>query len=267
MKIMGCSGRTVRLTALLALLCVIFCLCAGCVGVANPTPGQALVRENLIFMDPDYVDSKFIWDLLLDPNAYDEKLIEAVDTWLIPTNPVIEVGAGVGILSTYINDRLALPVQQVSLEPNRYLIPSLEKTKSYNMAGFTILQKAVSYDSLTASISVGSTIMKNRIMEDSVFVETITVPATTVQKVAEDVKFSNNITLVMNIIGYEHEVVVRESEFLKNNVSTIISAVYTSGKNTPDSFAERLKYAGFTEVSRNADANAGNTVMVFQKSA
>lgn len=62
-------------------------------------------------------------------------------------------------------------------------------------------------------------------------------------------------------------VVIRESEFLKNNVSTIISAVYTSGKNTPNSFAERLRYAGFTEVSRVADTNAGHTVMVFEKSA
>lgn len=205
MNIMGFSGRAVRIIAVLALLCIVCTLTAGCVGVANPPPGQAMVRENLIFMDPDYVDSNFIWDLLFDPNAYDEMLIEAVDTWLIPTNPVIEVGAGVGILSTYINDRIAIPVQQVSIEPNQYLISSLEKTKSYNTAGFTIVQKAVSYGSPMASISVGSTITKNHIMEDSAFVETITVPATTIQKVAEDAKFSDNITLVMNIIGYEHD--------------------------------------------------------------
>jgi len=265
MKIMGFSGKAIRFTAMLALICIAATLSAGCIGVANPTPNQAMVRENLIFLDPDYVDANFIWSLLVDPNSFDQELVNGVDSWLTPANPVIELGAGVGILSTYINDRLAIPAQQISVEPNSYLLPSLEKTKSYNLAGYTIVPKAVAYGTQNVTMSVDSSIMKNRITEDSAFVETITVPATTVRQIAADADFTGNITLVMNIIGSEFDVVLNEAEFLKNNVSTIISAVYTSGKNTPDSFAARLRHIGFTEVSRAEDKNGGYIVMVFKK--
>ncbi|MDU9376999.1 hypothetical protein McpSp1_16430 [Methanocorpusculaceae archaeon Sp1] len=265
MKIMGCSDRTVRLTAVLVLLCVAFCMSAGCIGVANPTPNQAMVRENLIFMDPDYVDAEFIWSLLLSPNAYDAELVAAVDKYMPIENPVIELGAGVGVLSTYVNDRLILPVNQISVEPNPYLQPSLSQTRDANMAGFTIVPKAVAYGSQNVTFAVGSNIVKNRITDNSIFVETVTVPTTTVQQLASDARFSNNITLIMNIVGYEHDVGQREPEFLKNNVSTIISAVYTVGKNTPDTFSERMKYLGFTEMSRANDEVGGYTAMTFQK--
>lgn len=268
MNIMGFSGNAIRFTAVLALICIAATLCAGCVGVANPTPNQAMVRENLIFLDPDYIDTNFIWSLILEPNDFDRELVNAVDNWLTPTNPVIEVGAGVGVLSTYINDRLAIPSQQVSVEPNPYLLPSLEKTKTYNLAGYTILPKAVAYGTQNVTMSVDSSIMKNRITEDSAFMETITVPATTIQEIATNENFAGNITLVMNIIGSEYDVVLNEAEFLKNNVSTIISAVYTSERNNPENFSKRLEYLGFTEVSKVVDEkNGGYTVMVFQKTA
>ena len=38
---MGFSGKTLRLTAVLALICIAATLSAGCIGVANPTPNQA----------------------------------------------------------------------------------------------------------------------------------------------------------------------------------------------------------------------------------
>lgn len=265
MNIMGFSGKALRLTTVLALICIVATLSAGCIGVANPTPNQVMIRENLIFVDPDYVDPNFIWSLLLDPNSFSRELVNAVDGWLPAANPVIEVGAGVGVLSTYINDRISMPGMQVSVEPNPYLLPSLEKTKSYNLAGYTIVPKAVAYGTQNVTMSVDSFIMKNRITDSSAFVETVTVPATTLRQIAADANFTGNITLVMNILGSEFDVGLHEAEFLKNNVSTIISAVYTSGKNTPDSFSERMGRLGFTEVSRAEDKNGGYMVMVFTK--
>jgi FkbM family methyltransferase len=270
MKIMEFSDeaiRLARLTTMLTLICIAATLSVGCVGIANPMPNQVMIRENLIFMDPSYVDTNFIWSLLLDPNDFDRELINGVDGWLISTNPVIELGAGVGILSTYINDRLVIPTQQIVVEPNPYLLPSLEKTRSYNLAGYVIVPKAVAYGTQNVTISTSSTIVKNRIFEESAFVETTTVPATTIQQIASDANFTGNITLVMNIIGSEFDVVLNEAEFLKNNVSTIISAVYISGNNTPDSFAERLKHLEFTEVSRMEEEGWGYTVMIFEKTA
>ena len=252
---------------LLGCVCIAGILSAGCANLTNPTPNQVNVHGNIIVVDPTYVDNNFIWSLLLNPNTYDAGLIQEVDNWFDPTNPVIEVGAGVGVLTTYLNDRLVLPTQQVSVEPNPYLIPSLEKTKSINTMGYSLVAKAVSYGSPNVTMSVGSSITQNKIMEGSMFVETITVPATTVEQIAADARFTGNITLVMNIIGYEHEVVQHEPEFLKNNVTTVIAAVYTDGRNTPDAFATRMNHLGFTERERITDANSGHVAMAFQKTA
>ncbi len=252
---------------LLGCVCIAVILSAGCASLTNPTPDQVKVHGNIIIMDPTYVDNNFIWSLLLNPNTYDAELIREIDNWLDPKNPVIEVGAGVGVLSAYMNDMLILPTQQVSVEPNPYLIPSLEKTKTINALGYSLVAKAVSYGSPNVTMSVGSSITQNKIMDGSMFVETITVPATTVQKIADDARFTGNITLVMNIVGYEHDVIQHEAEFLRNNVTTVISAVYTDGKNTPDTFSARMNHLGFTERERQTDTNGGYVAMAFQKTA
>ena len=54
---MGFSDKTLRLTAMLALICIATTLSAGCIGVVNPSPNKAKVRKNLIYMNPDYVDA------------------------------------------------------------------------------------------------------------------------------------------------------------------------------------------------------------------
>ena len=263
---MNRPGKTTVSVLISALLVVGIMLTAGCVGLVNPTPSEVMIRGNLIFVDPAYVDGSFVWKLLLDPNGYEPEMTAAVNSSLSPANPVIEIGAGIGSLSAYINDKLTMPLNQVSIEPNPYLIPSLEKTKQVNGLGMTIVQKAIGYGSKTVAISVTSDITNNRIVRsDGSIVKSVEVNTTTVQDVAADAGFTSNITLVMNIVGYEHSVVQYEADYLSNNVSTVISAVYTDGKNTPDSFSTRMQLIGFTETCRVAAVNSGYVVMVFTK--
>jgi len=263
---MNTPGRKTVSVLILALLVVGFMLTAGCVGLVNPTPNEVMIRGNVISVDPTYVDGSFIWKLLLDPNGYEPEMIAAVDGYLVPQHPLIELGAGIGMLSAYMNDKLTMSVNQVSVEPNPYLIPSLNLTKQNNDLGVTFVQKAIGYGSNTVAISVTSDITNNRIVRsDGVLVKSVNVETTTVQKLAENAGFSSNITLVMNIVGYEHSVVQYEGLFLKQNVSTVIAAVYTDGKNTPDSFAEKMQLIGFTEKSRVAAVDNGYMVMVFSK--
>lgn len=263
---MNKPGRTTVSVLISALLVVGIMLTAGCVGLVNPTPSEVMIRGNLIFVDPGYVDGSFIWKLLLDPNGYEPEMIAAADEYLIIQNPLIELGAGIGALSAYMNDKLTMPVNQISVEPNPYLIPSLEKTKQMNDLGVTFVQKAIGYGSAKVAVSVTSDITNNRIVKSNgAIVKSVDVEATTVRKLAEDAGFLSNISLVMNIVGYEHAVVQYEAEFLSRNVSTVISAVYADGKNTPDSFAEKMKLLGFAEKSREAAAGNGYMVMVFAK--
>jgi FkbM family methyltransferase len=263
---MNTPGRETVSVLILALLIVGFILTAGCVGLVNPTPNEVMIRGNLISVDPTYVDGAFIWKLLLDPNGYEPEMVAAVDGYLIPQNPLIELGAGIGSLSAYMNDKLTMSVNQVSVEPNPYLIPSLNLTKQNNDLGVTFVQKAIGYGSNTVAISVTSDITNNRIVRpDGVLVKSVEVETTTVQKLAQNAGFKSNITLVMNIVGYEYSVVQYEADFLSQNVSTVIAAVYTDGKNTPDSFADKMTMIGFTEKSRELANENNYVVMVFTK--
>ena len=72
-------------------------------------------------------------------------MFAAVDGYLVPQHPLIELGAGIGMLSAYMNDKLTMSVNQVSVEPNPYLIPSLNLTKQNNDLGVTFVQKAIEY--------------------------------------------------------------------------------------------------------------------------
>ncbi len=261
---MNTPGRKTVSIFILALLVVGFTLTSGCVGVINPTPSEVMIRGNLISVDPAYVDGTFIWQLLLHPNAYETEMIDAVDGYLVPENPVIELGAGIGVLSAYINDQLTMSVNQVSVEPNPYLIPGLEMTKKTNALGTTFVQKAIGYDADTVEISTTSNIMNNRIVDSGGIVESVNVETTTVQKLADAAGFSSNVTLVMDIVGYEHSVVQYEADYLSTHVNTVIAAVYTDGRNTPDSFSAKMQLIGFKEKSRVV-AEEGYTVMVFTK--
>lgn len=263
---MNKPGRTTVSVFIAVLLVVGIMLTAGCVGLVNPTPSEVMIRGNLISVDPAYVDGSFIWKLLLDPNGYEPEMFAAADQYLIIQNPLIELGAGIGSLSAYMNDKLTMPVNHIAVEPNPYLIPSLEKTKQTNGLGVTFVQKAIGYGSAKVEVSVTSDITNNRIVRsDGAIVKSVDVETTTVRKLAEDAEFSSNITLVMDIVGYEHSVVQYEAEFLSQKVTTVISAVYADGKNTPDSFAEKMKLLGFTEKSRETAAGNGYVVMVFTK--
>lgn len=253
----------ISLIILLIFLCV---LSAGCLEIANPTPDHASVRGNIIYLDPNYMDTTFIWSLLTNPNDYQATLISEIDVWLKPERPVIELGAGIGVVSAYVNERLLLPAQQVSVEPNPYLLPSLQKTRNENQMSFTIVPKAIGYGgSENVTMSVGSAILHNRIVEASAFVNTVEVPATTVEKVAQDAGFRDNITLIMTVVGYEHEVIQHESQFMQNSVGTVIAAVYTDGRNSPDTFASRMNHLGFEEKIRITEARENYVVMVFEK--
>lgn len=250
---------------LLGCLCLAVMLTAGCINLVNPTPNQVNVHDNIIVVNPEYISNPFIWSLLLHPNDYDAGMIQEIDNWVQPNDPVIEIGAGVGVVTAYLNDMIIIPTAQVSVEPNPYLIESLKQTRSINTMGYTLVQKAVAYGSSEITMSIESEIMQNKITEESMFSNTITVPTTTVEELAENAGFSGNITLVMNILGEEHEVIQHEAEYISTHVDTIIAAVYTDGRNTPETFAMRMKYLGFEEREQIPDTAYNYIAMAFTK--
>jgi len=97
--------------------------------------------------------------------------------------PVIELGASIGVVSCTVNRRLAAPAQHVVVEANPELIPTLKKNRDMNRCQFAIVEAAIGYgnDSIpffsNGMSLAGSIYGKGQTME---------VPAKTLQAIAED---------------------------------------------------------------------------------
>ncbi|HJJ42280.1 MAG TPA: hypothetical protein O0W90_03055 [Methanocorpusculum sp.] len=240
---------------------------AGCIEALNPTPNEANIRGHIISLDTDYLSDEFIWKLILWPNSYDKYMINAVDEYLPKDKPVIELGAGIGVLSAYINDRISIPVDHIAVEPNPYLYNGLMKTKEINSLGTTFVQKAIAYGSENVTMSVKKDITDNKIVINGEIVNTVSVPASSVQKIAETYGFKDkkDITVVMSVVGTEHEIIQREIGFFEDSVGTVISAVYTDSKNNPETFCRTMNLIGFKQCSSRYDEENNYQIMVFVK--
>lgn len=258
-------SRITIIAVLIVLSSVVFA--SGCVGVMDPTPKEVKIRDNIICVDSDYISDTLIWGLCFDPNSYENELFKAVENYLPNSNPVIEVGAGFGAVTAYINDRLILTTDQISVEPNPYLIPCLEKTKQINELGCTFVQKAVAYGSDKVQISVSDTVMNNKIVVNKNLVDSVEVDTTTLQQLAESSQLSSktNLTIVIDVNGLEHTIIQRESVFIRDSVNTLIASVVTENKNTPETFAYVMGSIGFNLTSNVYDETSATNIMVFQK--
>ncbi|MDO5845153.1 MAG: FkbM family methyltransferase [Methanocorpusculum sp.] len=257
----------ITISAVIVILAAMICA-SGCVGVFNPTPKEVRIHDNIISVDSNYISDSLIWTLCLSPDTYCNEMFDAVEKYLPSENSVIEVGAGIGAVTAFVNDRLIISSNHIAVEPNIYLIPCLEKTKEINGLGCVFVQKAVAYGSDTVQISVNSNIINNEIVKNSNnIIETIKVNTTTLQQLAESSMISdkNNLTVIIDVGGYEHTIVQRENAFIRDNVKTMIVSVQTDNKNTPETFGYIMNNLGFKTESNVYDESANCNVMVFVK--
>ncbi|HJJ28070.1 MAG TPA: hypothetical protein O0X70_01605 [Methanocorpusculum sp.] len=257
--------KTSWLFAALAFLLIAAVCSSGCIAELNPTPDEVKIRGNIISVDPAYVSNDIIWVLLLNPNNYEPVLFSAVESYLPRDNPVIEVGCGIGALSAFVNDLLTYPVDQVSIEPNPHLQEGLKKTQEVNNLRCTFLEAAVAYGAEKVEMQVSSNILNNKVLTTA-REDTVLVDATSLEEVAKDAGFTNkNLTIIMTAVGSEHTIVQKESAFFKENVDTVICAVYADGKANADTFTTQMQKAGFSEVYSAPDESGGFTVEVYKK--
>lgn len=250
---------------ILSILLLAAVLSSGCIAELNPTPNEVKIRGNIISVDPAYVSNDIIWMLLISPNMYEPELFSAVDTYLPRDNPVIELGCGIGALSVFINDRISNPYEQVSVEPNPYLQDMLEKTKENNSMVCTFLEAAVAYGSDKVEMVVSNNILSNHVSAKE-REDTVQVKATTVEEIANNAGFTKEpITLIMSIVGSEHSVILKESNFISNHVGCVISAVYEDGKANAETFNTQMTKLGFTSQLSKYDSDSGYTVVVYTK--
>lgn len=167
------------LAAATVLICTI--ISAGCIGSISPLPDEVKIKGNIISVDERYIASDTIFDMLFYPNEFYKELFDAVDTYLPPEEPVIELGLGSGAFAAYVNKHLETKGDHVGIEPNPYLMPLLEKTKNTNNLGIKLSGYAIAYGKDTVPMKISSNLLDSTVSTQWTE-DTISVPAATIKK-------------------------------------------------------------------------------------
>lgn len=151
-------------------------------------------------------------------DIYEKNERQIIQHHLPADEPVIELGASIGVVSCTVNRRLAAPDRHVVVEANPELIPTLKKNRDLNGCQFTIIEAAIAYgsDAITFFSNglslVGSIYGKGQHME---------VPTKTLQSIAEDAGF-HHFTLICDIEGSEIGLLEHEMDFIREHVGLIL---------------------------------------------
>lgn len=175
---------------------------------------------------------------------------QLIQRYLPKDEPVIELGASIGVVACEVNRTLTQPDQHVVVEANRDLIPTLEENRDMNHCKFNIMEGAIGYGSaymlffsnegsLTGSVHRGSG-------------KTMKVPTLTLQSIAEKAQFSY-FNLICDIEGSELDLVDHEIDYLYDHVGWILMEVHhfaPGGKREMNEAIKKLQNKGFEIVRK-----------------
>jgi FkbM family methyltransferase len=172
-----------------------------------------------------------------------------VKRYLIPSLPVIELGAGAGVVSCIVNRRLDDPCHHIVVEPNPSLIPLLAANRDRNGLHFRIVNRAYAYgrqsvdldlsrDFVTASVCTTSTRM-------------VHVPATSLRQLIDAAGF-DLCSLICDIEGSELDLLRHELPCLTKQVARFIVEFHSTvdTEDTVVGLIQQLHAAGFVQLEQ-----------------
>ena len=251
------------LAAVVVLICTL--ITAGCIGNVSPLPNEVKIKGNVISIDDQHVSADTIVDMLFNPNDYQKELFEAVDAYLSPDEPVIEVGLGTGALAAYVDTHLHERGDHVGVEPNPYLMPLLEKTKETNDLGIKLSRYAVAYGKEIVPMKISSNLIDSTI--SSQWAENmINVPAATIRKLIYEYEFQqeNNITLLLEYSGGAADIFTNEPE-IRPFVNLVIAGEWGISAEDAALLIRKANNAGYILTNESKTGEDGLKVFVFTR--
>ena len=261
---MHISGKHLFILAAAAvLICTI--ISAGCIGSISPLPNEVKIKGNIISVDEEYITPDTILDMLFYPNEYNKELFDAVDAYLPPEEPVIQLGIGSGALAAYVNRLLETKGDHVGVEPNPYLMPLLEKTKDTNSLGMKLSGYAVAYGKDTVPMKFSRNLLDSSITPNQEK-DTINVPAATIKKIINENDFQQetNITLITEYSGAAADIFTNEPS-IKSAVKTVIAGEWDVSSEDSALLIRKASNAGYKLTKEYETGTDGLKVFVFTR--
>jgi len=171
----------------------------------------------IISMDNPLLPVRFKGTILL--GWYENYEREMIQKNLPDDEPVIELGASIGVVACIANRRLRSPERHVVVEASPELIPTLKKNRDLNGCQFAIIEAAIAYGSDSITFFPNGESLAGSIYPGGG--QKMEVPAKTLQAVAASANFQH-FNLICDIEGSEIEVIDHEIDFIREHVGLIL---------------------------------------------
>jgi FkbM family methyltransferase len=170
---------------------------------------------------------------------------ELVRRWLPDDLPVLEFGAGLGVVSCLANRKLSKPNRHIVVEANPAMIPLLTRNRDINKCSFSIVNKAIGYGCDTIDLNIDSEFVGST-SKNAFLGKTIAVPTTTIQRLLDDAGFSE-AGIICDIEGTEADIVEQEFSLLRERISYVLAELHPAilGHSIVANLMKRLEAAGF----------------------
>jgi FkbM family methyltransferase len=187
---------------------------------------------------------------LLD-QSYEAFERRAVQKYVDPELPVIELGGCIGVVSCITNHLLRNPRLHVVVEANPNAIPLLEAHRNRNGCGFEVVNAAIAYCAESVTFLPASDFCSNTLVQRSAEAE-VTVPAVHLGDIAGQRKFER-FSLICDIEGHESDLVLNEIDVLrKANIVILETHARIIGENKNRDLLRKLEETGLKMVDQDS---------------
>lgn len=181
---------------------------------------------------------------------------QLINTYLPHDCNVIELGAGIGFISCYINELLDEQYSHIAVEAHPGLIPDLRRNAQLNNANFSICNKAYVSENTAVEFQIADDFRSGTVQSDER--ETIDVEGVSLAALLDMYNISK-FTLVADIEGGEFDLLKNEADILGEYCEAAIIEFHNLPRyDIPDAI-NKLKNQGFIKEAKIDD------VFVFMK--
>lgn len=255
----------------LVIIAIIALLSSGCINQGLILPNEINNRGHIISVDSETIEPSIVVQLLFEPENYEKLFFETLDVYLPENQSIVEVGMGLGVVSSYLSERLSgkdkRTLEQIGIEPNPHLIPLLNETKKRNDLSFTIIQKAVGYaPDNKGYLEIYPNLQKTE-LTSTPQLNCEEVKLTTIEEIIESsiIPDKKNVTLIIDVKDLANNIFSQEKRRLSDYVNRIIINTndYTTGEVSKlDNLANN---AGYFEVYESLGGKDGEKVFVYDR--
>ena len=200
------------------------------------------------YTDNQLISANCIGSIVVD--WYERPMRQLFHKYVPKDEPVIELGASIGVVACEVNHCLHFPEKHAVVEASPQLVPTLKKNRDSNQCRFEIVEAALAYDSPSIPFFTN-----NGCLGGSVYPgegEILHVPTQTLAEIAERSGFTR-FNLICDIEGSEMDMVERELDFMRQHVGVFLVEVHydtARGEDAVITMLETLMANGFEKVER-----------------